>query len=53
MEFDVTLTADNVPVIYHDDTLERLTGSTQHVRKMTWKELSKVDISVKHPLKYA
>lgn len=52
IEFDVSLTADGVPVVFHDDTLERLTDLNAAISSLTWSELSKIDISIKHPYKY-
>lgn len=52
MEFDVSLTLDNVPVVYHDNTLERLTDNNVSIDSVTWSELCKFDIAVKHPYKY-
>ncbi|KRT84830.1 hypothetical protein AMK59_1171, partial [Oryctes borbonicus] len=49
VEFDVTLTKDGVPVIFHDDTLERLTDHCDFIRDKTYDELKNIDISVKHP----
>ena len=35
IECDVQLTRDGVPVIFHDDTLERLTGLSGYVRDIS------------------
>ncbi|XP_071050954.1 glycerophosphodiester phosphodiesterase 1 isoform X2 [Onthophagus taurus] len=51
IEFDVTLTADYVPIVFHDDSLERMTGIHELVRDKTYKELEMLDISVHHPYK--
>ena len=39
VEFDVQLTLDGVPIILHDDTLDRTTDGTGNVHDMTLKEV--------------
>jgi glycerophosphoryl diester phosphodiesterase len=41
IETDVQATRDGVAVIFHDDTLERMTGDPERVADLTWDELSK------------
>jgi glycerophosphoryl diester phosphodiesterase len=41
IETDVQATADGVAVIFHDDTLERMTGDADRVEVLTWSELSR------------
>ncbi|KAK5649904.1 hypothetical protein RI129_000933 [Pyrocoelia pectoralis] len=49
IEFDVALTADDVPVIFHDKTLDRVADSEKMLSKTLWEDLQKIDISVRHP----
>jgi glycerophosphoryl diester phosphodiesterase len=44
IECDVQLTRDGVPVIFHDDKLERLTGLTGYVRDISSDELLKTPL---------
>lgn len=39
VEFDVQLTRDGVPVVFHDDDCGRLAGRNGYVHDMDWKEL--------------
>jgi len=39
IEFDIQLSADNVPVIFHDATLDRITGVSGKVREKTLSQL--------------
>jgi glycerophosphoryl diester phosphodiesterase len=43
VEFDVKLTKDNVPIIFHDDTLERTTNGSGLVAEMTLEEIKALD----------
>jgi len=43
IEFDVQLTSDGVPVIIHDETLERTTNGVGLVAEHTYAELAKLD----------
>ena len=43
IEMDVHLSRDDVPVVIHDETLERTTGGTGSVRERTWAELRALD----------
>ena len=45
VELDVHLSADGVPVVFHDDTLERLAGMSGRVSALTADELAQVDLS--------
>ncbi|KAL3278617.1 hypothetical protein HHI36_016157 [Cryptolaemus montrouzieri] len=51
IEFDVGLTVDGVPVVFHDSNLQRMADSDLVVRETKWKDLSGVNLSVKHPFK--
>ena len=41
VETDIQATRDGVAVVFHDDTLERMTGEPERVADLTWEELSK------------
>ncbi len=41
IEFDVHLTKDNIPVIFHDDTLYRMCGINGYLKDYTFDELQK------------
>ena len=43
LEFDVQLSRDGVPVVFHDPTLKKLTGEKGPVAKHTWRQLSTLD----------
>jgi glycerophosphoryl diester phosphodiesterase len=43
IEFDVQLSRDEVVVVAHDETLERLNGDVRAIRDLTWDELQQVD----------
>ncbi|MBK8264096.1 MAG: hypothetical protein IPK80_22505 [Nannocystis sp.] len=44
VELDVFLTRDGEVVVFHDDTVDRLTGGSGRVQDMTWDQLSKLRI---------
>ena len=43
IEFDVKLTADDEPVLFHDDTVNRTTDGKGPVARMTLEEIRKLD----------
>lgn len=51
VELDLRLTKDNIPILFHDPTIERLTGQTGTISEMTWEELREIDITYNHPLR--
>ncbi|MBI1908911.1 MAG: glycerophosphodiester phosphodiesterase [Deltaproteobacteria bacterium] len=42
IETDLRLSADGIPFLFHDKTLERLAGRPEKVEKLTWRELREV-----------
>jgi len=44
VETDVHATADGVPVVFHDDTLTRLTGQAGRVADLRWADLATVRV---------
>ena len=44
IELDVRLTKDFVPVVFHDDSLQRLCGTNKKIESLTFKELSDFSI---------
>lgn len=43
IELDVQLTADGIPVIYHDHTLSKITGKSQTVAEVSYERLASFD----------
>jgi len=52
-ECDVKLSADGVPFLLHDDTLERTTSSRGIAGELTWGELARLDAGSWHSAKFA
>ncbi|MEY3013124.1 MAG: hypothetical protein RIT45_1859 [Pseudomonadota bacterium] len=44
VEFDVQLTADSEPVLFHDDTLEAFCGRRERVCDLPWRELRALEL---------
>ena len=53
IEFDVMLSADAVPVVIHDETLERTTNGHGRVAELSLRELQKLDAGHNHHKAYA
>ena len=53
VEFDVKLSADGVPFLLHDDTLDRTTTGRGPADALSWSELSKLDAGGWHSPAYA
>jgi len=51
VEFDVSLTSDGHAVIFHDDTVDRVTDGTGNIADMTLAQVRKLDLAAKHPLR--
>lgn len=50
VETDVRLTADRVPVLFHDSTLDRLCGVPGRISESTWDELQ--NLSAHEPMRF-
>jgi glycerophosphoryl diester phosphodiesterase len=44
VEFDVQLTADKVPVVFHDSTLERVAGRVESIHDLSWAQLAEIPV---------
>jgi len=51
VEFDVSLTSDGQAVIFHDDTVDRVTDGRGFIADMTLSQVKKLDLAAKHPLR--
>lgn len=45
VEFDVQLTRDGVPVLFHDDDLQRLAGKSQNLYDLAWPQLRQLGLA--------
>ncbi|XP_014885464.1 glycerophosphodiester phosphodiesterase 1 [Poecilia latipinna] len=48
VELDLGFSADGVPILMHDDTVDRTTNGSGPLNKMSFSELRKLDASAKH-----
>ena len=53
MEYDVKLSADDVPILLHDDTLERTSNGLGRAADFTYAELARLDFGAWHSAPYA
>lgn len=44
VEFDVKLSADNVPLLMHDDSLHRTAGDDRSVAALPWKDIARLEV---------
>ena len=44
IEFDVQLTKDHIPVVFHDESLKRVCGTNKNVHELTYDELQKLSL---------
>jgi glycerophosphoryl diester phosphodiesterase len=52
-EFDVKLTLDDVPILHHDETLERTTNGRGRVADLPWEKLRALDAGAWHSEAFA
>jgi len=50
VELDVRLTADGVPVLFHDADLQRLTGTSGDLLDLTWDQVTRLRIRRRVPM---
>lgn len=50
LETDIRLTADGVPVLFHDPVLDRLTNQTGLLRRRSWPELAELKVTGAEPI---
>lgn len=50
MELDLEFTADGVPILMHDDTVERTTNGSGSLRDLTFDEIRRLNPAAKHRL---
>ena len=50
LETDVRVTADGVPIVFHDPTLDRVTDRTGRVDQLRWAELAAARIGGREPI---
>lgn len=48
MQLDLSFTADGVPVLMHDETLDRTTNGSGPVDKMAFVQLRRLDAGLRH-----
>lgn len=51
VELDLEFSADGVPVLMHDDTVDRTTDGSGELSQMSFSELRKLDAAAKHRLR--
>ncbi|KAM9394141.1 glycerophosphodiester phosphodiesterase 1-like [Pholidichthys leucotaenia] len=51
VELDLSITADGVPVLMHDDTVDRTTNGSGPISKLQFVQLRKLDAAAHHRLK--
>uniref|UniRef100_A0A671QCW4 Glycerophosphodiester phosphodiesterase 1-like n=1 Tax=Sinocyclocheilus anshuiensis TaxID=1608454 RepID=A0A671QCW4_9TELE len=51
VELDLEFTADGVPILMHDDTVDRTTNGSGPLSKLLFSELRKLDAAAKHRLR--
>ncbi len=50
IELDVHVTRDGVPVVFHDASLSRLTGTRGRLARRTWPELQQLQVHGREPI---
>lgn len=51
VELDLEFSADGVPILMHDDTVERTTDGAGRLQDLTFEEIRKLNPSAKHRLR--
>lgn len=53
VQLDLSFTADGVPVLMHDETLDRTTNGSGPVNKIAFVQLRRLDAGLRHRMRYA
>lgn len=51
VELDLEFSADGVPILMHDDTVERTTDGAGRLQDLTFEEIRKLNPAAKHRLR--
>lgn len=51
MELDLEFSADGIPILMHDETVERTTNGSGSLRHMKMSDLLRLDAAAKHRLR--